>query len=354
MSDSVPSDPQELDERKATILRSVVSGYIETAQPVGSAHVAETAGLGVSAATVRNEMAALEEEGYLVQPHTSAGRIPTDKGYRFFVDHLGVTEDVVDRNRQTVRRYLARAHGELERLLAESSQLVSELTSYASVVVGPEHDTATVRSAQLVYLGPRSILALLVLSDGAVVKKIVEVETEVCESDVEAASDAWRASVVGRAASSLATPFLGGSSETIPEASAKTSVLGQAASTALASALAEADTERLFVGGTSKMASCFDAIETVRSVLSILEQHILVVSLLRSALDGDARLGVAIGSEHGVEPLADCSVVVAPYRFGGGELGLIGVLGPTRMHYDRAMATVAAVGAELESRLGEG
>src|SRR5579883_3446607 len=124
-----------MDERKAAILRAVVSSYIKTAQPVGSAHVTRAPGVEVSAATVRNEMAALEREGYLVQPHTSAGRVPTDKGYRFFVDSLSEPGELGPAQRQLVRDFFAHAHGELEQMLADTSKLLARLTDCAAVVV---------------------------------------------------------------------------------------------------------------------------------------------------------------------------------------------------------------------------
>src|SRR5205085_12404 len=132
-----------LDERKAAILRAVVTEYIETAQPVGSQRVAQAPEVSVSSATVRNEMATLEREGYLVQPHTSAGRVPTDKGYRFFVDQLTAPGALPAVQRQQVRDFFAAAHGELERMLHDTSQLLSDVTHYAAVVVGPPHEGAS-------------------------------------------------------------------------------------------------------------------------------------------------------------------------------------------------------------------
>src|SRR5579872_5587238 len=143
-----------LDDRKAAILRAVVEEYIDTAQPVGSGHLARSAGIDVSPATIRNEMAALEHEGYLDQPHTSAGRVPTEKGYRFFVDTLGAPGSLEPSQRQQVKSFFARAHGELEQMLTETSRLLSNLTDHTAVVVAPAHDRATIRSVQLVPLAP--------------------------------------------------------------------------------------------------------------------------------------------------------------------------------------------------------
>jgi len=166
-----------LDDRKAAILRVVVEEYIQTAQPVGSTHVARSGVMAVSPATVRNEMAVLEHDGYLVQPHTSAGRIPTDKGYRFFVDHL--TPKLPVPQRQRVQEFFARAHGEIEQMLHDTSRLLSNLTDYAAVIVAPALEGAVVRSVQLVGLTPRVVLGVAVLSNGSVEKRTLELPHDV-------------------------------------------------------------------------------------------------------------------------------------------------------------------------------
>src|SRR6187402_2926975 len=144
-----------LDERKTAILRAIVQEYISTAQPVGSTHIANAHGVHVSSATVRNEMAVLEQEGYLAQPHTSAGRIPTDKGYRYFVDSLTAPGRLDEARHQLVGEFFAHSRGALEQLLQRTGQLLNDLTNYAAVVVGPSQDRAAVRSIQVVGLGPR-------------------------------------------------------------------------------------------------------------------------------------------------------------------------------------------------------
>ncbi|MGH9269410.1 MAG: HrcA family transcriptional regulator [Acidimicrobiales bacterium] len=167
-----------LDDRKATILRAVVEDYIETAQPVGSARISRAPGVDVSSATIRNDMAQLERDGYLVQPHTSAGRIPTDKGYRFFVDHLAPDGRLGPGQRERIQDFFNRTHGALERMLHETSCLLSNLTDYAGVVVGPPHEAALVRGLQLVGLSPGVVLLVAVLSNGVVEKRVIEVAGE--------------------------------------------------------------------------------------------------------------------------------------------------------------------------------
>src|SRR5579871_6759259 len=178
-----------LDDRKAAVLRAVVEEYISTAQPVGSGHLAGRPGVHVSSATVRSELALLEREGYLSQPHTSAGRIPTEKGYRFFVDQLtpaGILDSI---HRQRVRDFFGHAHGAIEQMLQDTSRLLADLTDCAAVVIGPSVEEATIRSCQLVDLG-RVALLVLVLSNGAVEKVTIELSSDAVGAERLAAASA--------------------------------------------------------------------------------------------------------------------------------------------------------------------
>ena len=331
-----------LDDRKAAILEAVVTEYIGTAQPVGSQHVAQAAGVQVSSATVRSEMVALEHEGYLVQPHTSAGRIPTDKGYRFFVDHLTEPGVLGPAQRQKVSRFFDHVHGEIEEMLERTSGLLSDLTSYAAVVVGPTHESTAIRSVQLVGLGPRLALLVVVLADGTVEKRSLELTHDVSDEVLSAASAQLQAATQGSLLSDPGQPARTGDP-----------VLDRVLETAggaLGALSGTAEADQVFVGGPSRLAGAFDAVETVRSVLGILEQQMVVVSLLRDVLDRG--LSVAIGVEHGYEPLASCALVVAPVSVDGFDAGAVGLLGPTRMNYPQALAAAHVVGERLGERIG--
>jgi heat-inducible transcriptional repressor len=338
-----PADPRALNERQAAILEAVVTEYIGSAEPVGSSHVASAPGVQVSSATVRSEMVALERDGYLVQPHTSAGRIPTDKGYRFFVDHLTQPGVLGPTQHKQVCSFFDQVHGEMEDMLDRATGLLSELTSYASVVVGPSHDSSTIRSVQIVGLAPHLALLVVVLSDGAVEKRTIELEVEISDEMLAQGSTLLNTHLVGRTASATWS---------VPP-SGHNDVDRVVASAATAFGLIERsmESDQVFVGGNSRLAESFDAVETVRSVLGILEQQLVVVTLLRDVLNRG--LSVAIGTEHGYEPLASCAVVVAPVSIDGQELGAVGLFGPTRMDYPRALAAAHVVGERLGERLGE-
>jgi heat-inducible transcriptional repressor len=337
-----------LDERKAAILRAVVEEYIDTAQPVGSAHVVRAPGVQVSSATVRNDMATLEAEGYLRQPHTSAGRIPTEKGYRFFVDHLGSPGALRGTEAQQVRSFFEHAHVELEQMLADTSRLLGDLTSYAGVVVGPAPGAdLQIRSVQLVGLAASAALVVVVLSNGVVEKHTLDLTgspaADVGEERIAAASAHLAGLLTGASRGDVPRPPSTGD----PAVDA----LCDLALTSLQARSGEGP-DQVFVGGTARIAQAFDAIETVREVLGILEQQLVVVTLLRDVLDRGQQ--VAIGTETGMAPLAECALIVAPYQVDGETAGSIGVLGPARMDYPQAMAAVAVVSKRLSRRLTEG
>lgn len=329
-----------VDDRRAAILRAVVQQYIETSQPVSSAHVVDNAAIRASSATVRSDMAALERDGFLRQPHTSAGRVPTDQGYRFFVDSLSEPGRLGLAQQQDVKQFFRKASGEIEQMLHETGRLLSNLTGAAAVVVGPDQDEAQIRSVQLVALGPRQALLVAVLSNGNVEKRSIDLPANATETVVAAAGVRLNN---GLSSFSLAT---------LPEiaASGNTGV-DDLVKKALAALRAnyENESDNVFVGGAARLASSFEAVETVRSVLTVLEQQYVVVSLIRDLLDRG--VSVSIGAENGLPPLEQCSLVVAPTLVEGQQRGSVAILGPTRMDYGRAMAAVTVVSKQLGERL---
>ena len=332
-----------LDDRKTAILRAIGEEYIATASPVGSSHIAKSYELAVSSATVRNDMAALEREGFLTHPHTSAGRIPTDKGYRFFVDNLVPNGTLGSLEQAKVGSFFETAHFRLEETLQRTSMLLTQLTNYASVVIGPTVEVATVKSLQLVRLSSHHITVVVVLSNGAVENEQIEVGLDISDEEISLATsklqnlmmntplrDVPKHRLVNRKTSDAATEL----SHRVLEALDRTR-----------------NDETFFVGGAAQMAEAFDAVEIVRNVLHTLEQQYVVVTLVRDMLNRG--LSVAIGAEHGVEPLSACSVVLAPVMADGESVGTVGVLGPTRMNYPQALATVELVSDRLGRRLTE-
>jgi len=330
-----------LDDRKTAILSAVVQEYISTAQPVGSGSIAGRAEINVSSATVRNELAVLEQEGYLVQPHTSAGRIPTDRGYRYFVDHLTSPGQLDQMTQRHVGEFFSAAHGRLEELLHQTTDLLAELNHSAAVVVGPKAHAVAVRRVQLVGLSSALATAVVVFANGSV----ENVQVELADGD----DDERLALVSQHLSEQLDGTALGAVSEL---SASGDQAVDRLAADALARIREASDIEPVFTGGVSELANAFDAVDTVRSVLHTLEQQFVVVSLVSDIVNRG--MSVAIGVEHGVEPLSLCSVVVAPVVVEGEHLGSIGVLGPTRMNYPQALATVDVVSEQLATRIEEG
>lgn len=330
-----------MDDRKAAILRVVVEEYIDTALPVGSTAVTKAAELSVSSATVRNELASLETEGYLHQPHTSAGRVPTEKGYRYFVDHVGAARLARPENRQ-VSQFFTEVRGEIEDLLRETAGLLSNLTDHAAVVVDHTSDAAIVRSVQLVSLSDTIALAVVVFSNGAVEKHTLEFDEPVADDLLDRIAASVRVAVENKPLHDAMAPKSTGDRVLDGVILRVMDLLGAETH----------ETDRVYVDGASRVASGFEAVESVKRVLTILEQQLVVVNVIADVIDRG--LSVAIGTETGIDRLEECSVVVSPYLVDGEQAGSIAVLGPTRMNYPQAMAAVTVVSRQLGDRLSEG
>lgn len=340
MSTDVSSQPR-VTARQATILRTVVHAYIRNSRPIGSGSVADAAGLEVSSATIRKDMLILEELGFLHQPHTSAGRIPTEQGYRFYVDTVVAPDELGRSDSQQVRDFFDQAHGELERLLGHTSGLLADLTKHTAVLIGPTASLDEVRSAQLVSLSPTLVMLVVVTASGRVEKRTFDVGSELEVDIIERAGRHLEAELLGHELGSAHTPKPSG-----------VRAVDALVERAMAGIEADVGSSPIYLGGTSQIAEAFDAIDTVRGVLAVLEKQLVVVSLVRDVLDRGLR--VAIGTETGYETLNECSLVVSEYLVDGEPAGSIGLLGPTRMDYSQAMAAVAVVGRELGNRLSEG
>jgi heat-inducible transcriptional repressor len=340
----------ELDERKAAVLRAIVEQYVDTAQPVGSQTVTTMTGLGVSAATVRNEMSLLEREGYIAQPHPSAGRVPTDRGYRYYVDHLAGAGQLPAIERRRIVEFFSSATFAMDQLLAQTSQLLAGVTAHAAVVVGPELQAVVVRAANLVLLQSRVVLAVVVLSNGSVEKEVVVFDADVTDDDVAEASARFARQLGGRRLADVSAPVVERAAGDLATAD-RVSEIVNASRAALQTRLDQHENEALYVGGTSLLAAEHDAFVTTSTarLLELLEQHVVLASLMRGLLGPG--LTVSIGSENASVDLRECSLVLAPYLVEGEPAGTVGVLGPTRMDYRKASAAVSTVSQQLGRQL---
>jgi heat-inducible transcriptional repressor len=341
----------ELDERKAAVLRAIVEQYVDTAQPVGSQTVTNTTGLGVSAATVRNEMSLLEREGYIAQPHPSAGRVPTDRGYRYYVDHLAGSGQLPATERRRIVDFFSSASLAMDQLLSQTSHLLAGVTAHAAVVVGPDVQAVVVRAANIVLLQPRVVLAVVVLSNGSVEKEVVVFDDDVSEDNAAEASIRFTQQLAGRRLADVLVEPDTSAKEADRERPDRVNEIVNASRIALQTRLDQQQNDALYVGGASRLAAEHDAFVTTNTarLLELLEQHVVLASLMRELLGPG--LTVCIGSENTSLDLRECSLVLAPYLVEGEPGGTVGVLGPTRMDYRKAQAAVSAVSQQLGRQL---
>jgi len=335
------------DERRQAVLRAIVEDYVATQEPVGSKALVERHGLGVSPATVRNDMAALEEEGLITQPHTSAGRIPTDKGYRLFVDRLTTIKPMTVAEKRAIASILDGAV-DLDDVVQRSVRLLAQLTHQVALVQYPTLSRSTVRHIDIVDLTPTRLLVVLILSSGRVEQRLVELTTPIDEDDVTGLRARLAAAVDGRVIADAATAL---ASLEVPP---KDGGVQDAVVEALVDAMSDhRSAERVAVGGAANLARFGDNFElSVRPLLEALEEHVVLLKLL-----GEARTGgtvtVRIGHEGPYQQFATTSVVSTGYGPGDEAVGNLGVVGPTRMDYPGTMAAVRAVARYVSRILDE-
>jgi heat-inducible transcriptional repressor len=333
-----------LDRRKLQILRAIVTEYVAGGEPVGSKRVVEAAKLDVSAATVRHEMAALEELGYITQPHTSAGRVPTDRGYRRFVDDLAGDPRLEGPQRELVQELLGSAR-DVEDLLARTSSVLSQLTRLVSLVIAPAVETSRCKLIELVGLSPNSALLLLVADTGRVEKRTVELPVATTDSDLDRVRHVLGENVRHRPMGEVHATISG----LVDGAPNELRDVLRSVAAATATDLSDDTVHHVFVGGRASLAdeAAFERDELSR-VLQLLEQRATLARLLADTSDADQPT-VRIGGENEVEDLRATSLVAQRYRMV--TAGSLGVLGPTRMDYAAVLSTVRAVADELQRTL---
>ncbi|MFI5782155.1 heat-inducible transcriptional repressor HrcA [Nocardia sp. NPDC051570] len=340
------------EQRRLEVLRAIVADFIATKEPIGSKTLVERHNLGVSSATVRNDMAVLEAEGYITQPHTSSGRIPTDKGYRQFVDNIAEVKPLSPAERRAILEFLDNGV-DLDDVLRRGVRLLAQLTRQVAMVQYPTVSASTVRHIEVVALNPARLLLVVITDTGRVDQRLVDLGTVVEDEDLAALRGMLGKAMDGKrlAAASAAVAEL-------PERSPAPrlrDVLVRVA-TVLVETLVEHPEERLVLGGTANLTrnvgdfGVFPG--SLRSVLEALEEQVIVLKLLAAAQQ-PGMVTVQIGEETQVEQMRGTSVVSTGYGVPGAVLGAMGVLGPTRMDYPGTIASVAAVARYIGEVLAE-
>jgi len=329
-----------LDDRKLSVLRAIVEDYVSTNEPVGSKALSDRHTLGVSPATIRNEMVALEEDGYIAQPHTSAGRVPTDKGYRLFVDRLSTVKPLSGAERRAIETFLGGAV-DLDEIVGRTVRLLAQLTRQVAVVQYPSLTRSSVQHVELVPLGQQRVMMVLITDTGRVEQRVIDGLEGVDEDAVDSLRQMLNRALVGKWLTDVPNAVEDLPSQLPPDDRA----LAVAVFSVLLESLVERHDEKIVLGGTSNLAA-MDFSASLRGVLEALEENVVLLRLLGEM--GDASmLTVRIGAENSHEGLRSTSIVSAGYGIGDQPLAKIGVVGPTRMDYPGTMGAVRAVARYL-------
>jgi heat-inducible transcriptional repressor len=327
-----------LEERRSDVLRALVEAHIQTGEPVSSRSILEHTGITFSAATIRNDLAALERDGFVMQPHTSAGRVPTARAYRYYVDHLGKGR-LHSSHQAQIAGFFSSVQLELSNLLRATSQLLADVTHYPAVVIGPRTAGEIVRAMHLVSVGPQATMLVAVTDRGRVIQQQIRVEHPVEVSDLAEAERLLMPIVVGHEPGKADVPadlFQGRPDAVRLMGETVLGVLDNAASVG----------GEVYVGGP-RLAEVWTSLGSVHRVLEVLEREAEVLNLLAHA----SGVSIRIGAELPMSEDVDLAVVSATFEAGGSE-GSIGVIGPMRMDYKTAISAVERVGRELEERIG--
>jgi heat-inducible transcriptional repressor len=335
-----------LSERQRMILSAIIDDYVRSAEPIGSRSISKRGNVGFSPATIRNEMSDLEEMGFLEQPHTSAGRIPSHKGYRYYVDHLLQQGGLGSHELDAMKITFAQRIQEMEGVIQHVAGMLSSLTNYTSIVLGPEVFSTTLKHLQIVPLNDTTAVAIIVTNTGHVENKTVTIPEGMAMSEIEKVVNILNARLKN-------VPLLQFKSKLYNEISAELSkyVSGyEELISVVESVLQNDEKDRIFLSGTTNMLIQpeFKDIDKIKGILDLLDETSTIVRLFSPSIEG---VEVKIGSENSIEAINNCSLITASYSIGDNPIGTIGIIGPTRMEYARVINLLNVVSKHLEVSL---
>ncbi len=343
------SSPQPLNERAAILLKSLVTSYINDGQPVGSKQLASSSGLNISPATIRNVMAALEKQGLVKAPHTSAGRIPTEQGIRFFVDSLLEVQPLESRLVEQLSAEL-NPDQNTEALISQASQMVSELTRMAGVITVPKPSQSILRHIEFLSLPERRVLAILVINEKEVQNRVLHLDKDISQSELQSAANFLNEQFAGRDIFDVRQQLLQEMSRT----RADMDRIMQSAIDIAGQALQKGsvgDKEYLVQGKTNlvRYGAAQDTSQ-LQQLLEVFDQKREMLNLLDRCIQAEG-VKIFIGNEMGIEGLGEFSVIASPYQVDGETLGVLGVIGPTRINYDQVIPVVDVTARLLSEAL---
>lgn len=335
-----------LTERQLLILQAIVDDYIRSAEPVGSRSISKREGVTFSAATIRNEMADLEELGYIEKPHSSAGRVPSQKGYRYYVDNLLLPHRLTDEELRKIRTLYEMRIEEVEQLIQQSAKILSQITSYISVVLGPELFETKLKHVQIIPLSKVKAVIILVMDTGHVENYTITLPPNMDSGELEKVVNILNERLKGIPLYQIRT-VLNQEVADVMKAHVKNYEI---VLEMISRALGNEKQEKVFYGGKTNLLTQpeFRDVEKVRSLYSFLEEEELVQQLFRTEESG---IQVKIGRENKLKQFQNCSIITATYSIGGKSMGTIGILGPTRMEYHRVISIVDYLSKNLTKTL---
>ena len=337
-----------MDERKFLILQAIIDDYISTAMPVGSRTISRKSGVGFSPATIRNEMSDLEELGYLDQPHTSAGRIPSLKAYRLYVDQLMKVANLSEEESRNINDHLNLRTAQTEEVIRSAAKALSDATHYTSVILAPQLNTLRIKRIQFVPVTSSTALMILVTTGGIVKDAIIHVPAGLTADHLYMISKALTERLHDQPVHKVREIFEQMIGETSESRQLLTDVMQ-----VVESKLAAPDGRDVVLGGTSNLLNYpeYSDVNKARNFLSVLETKDRLIPLLKQ--NGGMEITIRIGPETGIKELEDCSVVSATYRIGEHSQGTLGIIGPTRMNYARVISVLDYMGRALGNLLKE-
>jgi len=336
-----------LSERQRMILNAIVDDYIRYAEPIGSRSISKRGDVGFSPATIRNEMSDLEELGFLEQPHTSAGRIPSNKGYRYYVDHLVNHGTLSGHELSVMKQFFAEKLTEVEQVIQQVATILSSLTNYTSIVLGPEVFTTTLKHLQIVPLDTRKAVAIIVTSTGHVENKTFSLPEGVPMVEIEKIVAILNAKLLNVPMSQLRAKLY---SEIGSELNRYVDGYEELLH-AIEKVLVTDEQDRIFLGGATNMLIQpeFKDVDKVKNILDLLDEKPNLMQLFNALPAG---IQVRIGNENSVEAINHCSLITASYTMDGDNLGTIAILGPTRMEYSKVIRLLDYLSRDLTRALG--
>ena len=340
-----------LSERKQKILAAVVEEYIRTAEPVGSKTIAATAQLGCSSATIRNELSELTSLGYLEQPHTSAGRIPSPQGYRFYVNELMEQQRLSLEETETINRRLNEKMEQLDKLMGDAGKLVGQLTGYPALAFSTPR-ASTISRFDLIYIDANTFIIVLLLSDNSVHNKFVRLPFSVDQGMIQRLSALFNAGFTGLTEENITPVLISATERAARDNMGLTSIIAAFA----IETLSESQSGAAYVTGESALLQHpeFRDPDKAHRVISYLSDSRHLMELPAARQGSESKVRMIIGPENLAEELKDSSVIMAEYDAGEGQRGLIGVVGPTRMDYSGVAAKLSYIADGLSRVLGGG